>query len=431
MTASLIGFAALFVLSFIGVPLAVALLLVGTVGFAYFRGWEASSAVVGTQLTDAISSYGFSVIPLFVLMGAFIYRAGLAGDLFAAARAWLGPYRGGIAHATIGASGAFSAVSGSSVATAATISRVSLPELKRYGYRDSFACAAVAAGGTLGILIPPSVPLVLYGIITENDIAALFMAALVPGLMLALLYMLAAWLMVYFRPDMGRPAEALPMRDKARSLKKTWMVAALFLLVLGGMYSGVFTPTEAAGCGAAGALVMMAIRGCANRTQIGEALVDTMMTTGSLLLVMGAALVFNNFLTIAGLTAQLVQWIQALNVPPVGVIVGICVIYILLGCVFDSLAAMVLTVPVFTPLVVGLGYDPIWFGVIVALVVELGLITPPLGMNVFIVQRLAPGRVTIWQVFGAMTIFVAANLVAVVLLILFPPLATFLPDILN
>lgn len=430
MTAALIGFAALFALSFLGVPLAIALLFVGGVGFAWFRGAEAASAVVGSQLVDAVSGYGFSVIPLFVLMGALIHRAGLADDLFYAARAWLGHFRGGIAHATIGACGGFAAVSGSSVATAATMAKVSLPQLERFGYRKGFACGAVAAGGTLGIMIPPSVPLVVYGIITETDIAALFMAALVPGIGLALLFLLAAWIAVFVRPDLGQPAEALPYSERLRAARRTSMVVALFVVILGGMYLGVFTPTEAAGIGALGALILMALRGQATGPQITAALMDTMLTTGALLLVTGSALVFNNFLTIAGLTDQLLSWIRGLEISPLGVIAAICVIYVILGCVFDSLAAMIMTVPVFTPLVVSLGFDPVWFGIVVALVVELGLITPPLGMNVFVVKNLAGVDVGIWQIYGGVLVFVGANLLALLLVVLFPGLALFLPGLL-
>lgn len=430
MTAALIGFAALFVLSFLGVPLAIALLFVGGVGFAWFRGAEAASAVVGSQLVDAVSGYGFSVIPLFVLMGALIHRAGLADDLFYAARAWLGHFRGGIAHATIGACGGFAAVSGSSVATAATMARVSLPQLERFGYNKGFACGAVAAGGTLGIMIPPSVPLVVYGIITETDIAALFMAALVPGIGLALLFLVAAWVAVLLRPDLGQPAEALPYSERLRAARRTSMVVVLFAVILGGMYLGVFTPTEAAGIGALGALILMALRGQATGSQITAALMDTMLTTGALLLVTGSALVFNNFLTIAGLTDQLLSWIRGLEVSPLGVIAAICVIYVILGCVFDSLAAMIMTVPVFTPLVVSLGFDPVWFGIVVALVVELGLITPPLGMNVFVVKNLAGVGVSIWQIYGGVLVFVGANLLALMLVVLFPGLALFLPGLL-
>lgn len=426
MIASLIGFAALFGLAFMGLPLVVSMLLVGAVGFGIFRGFDAAVAVVGQQIVDTASSYGFSVIPLFVLMGALIHRGGLADDLFHAARAWLGHIPGGIAHATIGASAAFSAVCGSSVATAATMSRVSLPQLKRYDYEPGFACGTVAAGGTLGILIPPSIPLVIFGIMTETDIASLFMAGVIPGLLLAFLYMVVAWLLVIRRPTLGRPAPAMPLRERLAAFRRTILIGVLFLVVLVGMYMGIFTPTEAAGVGAFGALILMALRGKATFTEIKAALLETMLTTGAILAVVGAALVFNNFLTISGLTAQLIGWIEGLSVSPLAVIGAICLIYLILGCVFDSLAAMILTVPVFTPIVTNLGYDPIWFGIIVAIVVELGLITPPLGMNVFIVQNQAR-QVSVWRIFAGVAPYIGANLLLLLLLVIFPAIVLLLP----
>lgn len=428
MYSAVLGFIALFVLCFLGVPLFIGLLVVGTLGFAWYRGLDAAFSVAGTQITDAVTSYGFSVIPLFVLMGAFIHRGGLADELFDAARAWLGHIRGGIAHATIGASGAFAAVCGSSIATAATMAKVSLPQMKRYQYEDGFACGAVAAGGTLGILIPPSVPLVIYGIITETDIAALFIAGLVPGIILAILYMLAAWFMVYLKPSRAKPAERITLAQRLLSTRKTALVGLLFIFVLGGMYFGLFTPTEAAGVGAFGAFLIMILRNGFQINVICDALIDTMITTASLLIVVGSSLVFNNFLTISGLTGELIGWIDTLAISPLGIIGIICVIYVLLGCVFDSLAAMILTVPIFTPLVVGLGYDPIWFGILVVMVVELGLITPPLGMNVFIVQNLA-SNVTIWQIFRGVLPFVGVNLIAIALVALIPAIALFLPSL--
>ena len=427
MIPSLAGFASLFALCFMGVPLAIAMLLVGAIGFMLYRGSEAAMAVAAQQLVDAFTNHGLSVIPLFILMGTFIHRSGLADELFAAARAWLGHLRGGMAHATIGASGSFSAVRGSSIATAATMARVSLPQMKRYGYDDGFACGTVAAGGTLGILIPPSVPFVIFGILTETDITKLFMAGLVPGLLLAAMYMATAWLVVCLRPSFGRPAEALPLRERLATLGRTWAVLALFVAVLGGMYTGVFTPTEGAGVGALGGFLFMVMRGKAQPATVRLALLEAGRTTAALLLVTSAALVFNNFLTIAGLTNMLVAWVQQLNVSPLGVIVAICLIYVLLGCVFDSLAAMFLTVPVFFPIVVGLGLDPIWFGVVVVIVVELGLITPPVGMNVFVVKALAPD-VGMWRIFAGVMPFVLANVLCLTLVIAFPALATWLPS---
>jgi tripartite ATP-independent transporter DctM subunit len=430
MTASLAGFASLFVLCFAGVPLAIGMLIVGTVGFALYRGSEAAAAVAAQQITDAFSSHGFSVIPLFILMGTFIHRAGLADDLFAAARAWLGHLRGGMAHATIGACGGFSAVCGSSIATAATMARVSLPQMKRYGYDDGFACGTVAAGGTLGILIPPSVPFVIFGILTETDITKLFMAGVLPGILLALMYMATAWLVVYVRPSHGKPAEKLALRERLAALQRTWAVLALFLVVLGGMYLGVFTPTEGAGVGAAGAFAFMLMRGKAQISLIREALIEAGRTTAALLIVIAAAMVFNNFLTIAGLTNAMVDWVQSLNVSPLGIIFAICLIYIVLGCIFDSLAAMFLTIPVFFPIIVGLGLDPIWFGVIVVMVVELGLITPPVGMNVFIVKALVPD-VGMWRIFAGVTPFVVANVLCLLAIVLLPSISLWLPGMIK
>ncbi len=427
MIAALLGFVALFVLCFAGVPLAVGMLVVGGVGFTAYRGVDAAFGVVAQQITDAFTSHGLSVIPLFILMESFIHRAGLADELFAAARAWLGHFRGGMAHATIAACGGFSAVCGSSIATAATMARVSLPQMKRYGYDDGFACGTVAAGGTLGILIPPSVPFVIYGILTETDITKLFMAGLLPGLLLAVMYMFTAWTVVRLRPSTGQPAQKMSIGERIQALGRTWAVLALFFGVLGGMYFGVFTPTEGAGVGAAGAFLFMVMRGKARPAIVRSALIEAARTTAALLAVTAAAMVFNNFLTIAGLTNTLVAWVQSLNVSPMGVILAICLIYVVLGCIFDSLAAMFLTVPVFFPLIMSLGLDPIWFGVLVVIVVELGLITPPVGMNVFIVKALVP-EVSMWRVFAGVAPFVAANVACLGLVIAFPAIATLLPS---
>jgi tripartite ATP-independent transporter DctM subunit len=335
-----------------------------------------------------------------------------------------------MAHATIGACGGFSAVCGSSIATEATMARVSLPQMKRYGYDDGFACGTVAAGGTLGILIPPSVPFVIFGILTETDITKLFMAGVLPGILLALMYMATAWLIVYVRPSHGKPAEKLALRERLAALQRTWAVLALFLVVLGGMYLGVFTPTEGAGVGAAGAFAFMLMRGKAKIDLIRDALIEAGRTTAALLIVIAAAMVFNNFLTIAGLTNAMVAWVQSLSVPPLGVIFAICLIYIVLGCIFDSLAAMFLTIPVFFPIIVGLGLDPIWFGVIVVMVVELGLITPPVGMNVFIVKALVPD-VGMWRIFAGVMPFVVANVLCLLAIVLLPSISLWLPGMIK
>ena len=422
-----IGFAILFLLCFLGLPLAFGMLIVGTVGFAYARGWEAAVTMMSQQILDLSMSQGMAVIPLFIVMGAFIYRSGLSEDLYVAARAWVGHLRGGLAQATIGASGAFAAVCGSSVASAATMAKVTLPEMRRHGYDSGFACASVAAGGTLGILIPPSVPMVIYGILTQSDIAKLFIAGILPGLLLMVLYMVTAWGLVFVDPEKGRPAAPMRLTERLLALKNTWAVLVLFVIVLGGMYLGIFTPSEGGGVGAGGAFLFMVLRGRAQLREVKAALVDAAHTTTAILIVGCGALVFNNFLTIAGLTNYLVEWIESLAVPPLGIVAAMCLIYIVLGCVFDSLAMIFLTIPVFFPIISGLNLDPVWFGIVVVIVVELGLITPPVGINVFIVKALAPD-VSMWRVFASVMPFVVTNILCLVIVILVPQLSLWLPS---
>ena len=427
MLISLLGFAGLFALAFTGVPLGFAMVLVGTAGFMYFRGFEPGLAMASQQTVDMGMNYGLSVIPLFVLMGSFIFKSGLADDLFAAAQRWVGGLRGGLAHATVVACGGFGAVCGSSLAVAATMARVAVPELRRHGFDPAFSGAAIAAGGTLGILIPPSVPMVIYGILTETDIGKLFAAGVIPGLILMLLYMGAVWCTAILQPAKMGERVSYPWAERFRILRTVTPVIALFVLVLGGLYLGVFTPTESAGVGAFGALVFLVIRGRANWATLREALSEAALLTAVLLPVTIGASIFTNFLTIAGLTAEAGAWVKSLPVPPLGIIVAICIIYILLGCVFDGLAMIFLTVPVFFPIVTGLGFDPIWFGILLVIVVELGLITPPMGMNVFIVQGLIPG-VSSWRMFANIGVFVGAAILCLALVILWPQLALWLPS---
>ena len=426
MTASLIGFSALFVLCFLGLPLGWGMIAVGAIGLFTIRGWEAALFMTTQQILDFTMSYGLSVLPMFILMGALIHRAGLSEELFGAARAWFGHFRGGLAQSTVAASAAFGAVCGSSLATAATMAKVALPPMKRSGYDDGLACGVVAAGGTLGILIPPSVPMVIYGILTETDIAKLFIAGVLPGLVLSVAYMLAAWGQVALRPSLAQPAPALPWRARWASLQRIWGVVALFAVVLGGLYWGWFTPTEGAGIGAAGALVFLFLR--AGRLTLGhlrDALVESGLTACSIMMVGAGALVFSNFLTIAGLPSAMLEWIRALDVPPLGVIAAICLIYLVLGCVFDSLGMMFLTVPIFYPIVKELGFDLIWFGIVVVLVVEIGLMTPPVGMNIFVLKSLAPS-VPIWKMYRGALPFVVAAVGCLIVMVAFPEIALIL-----
>ncbi len=428
MLVSLVGFALLFAIAFLGVPLGFAMVLVGTLGFAWFRGLEPALAMAAQQAVDMGMNYGLSVIPLFVLMGSLVFKAGLADDLFAAAQRWVGGLRGGLAHATVVASGGFGAVCGSSLAVAATMARVAVPELRSRGFDPAFSGAAIAAGGTLGILIPPSVPMVIYGILTETDIGKLFMAGVVPGIVLMLLYMGAVWVTAWAQPHKMGERVHTPWPERWRALRGVAPVVGLFVFVLGGLYIGVFTPTESAGVGAFGGLVFLILRRRCTWATLRSALSESALLTAVLLPVTIGAGIFTNFLTIAGLTREAAQWVQSLPVPPMGIMVAICLIYILLGCVFDGLAMIFLTVPIFFPIVTGLGFDPVWFGVVLVIVVELGLITPPVGMNIFIVKGLMPD-VSSWRMFANVGVFVLAALICLAMVLMWPKLALWLPSL--
>ena len=426
MELALIGFVILFVVCFAGVPLGFSMLLVGLGGFGYLRGLGPAFSMAGQQILDISMSYGFTVLPLFILMGEFVHRANLSHELYDAGRAWLGHRRGGLAMATIAACGGFAAVCGSSLATAATMTKVAMPPMRRYGYADSLAAGSIAAGGTLGILIPPSVPLVIYGIITETDIGKLFIAGILPGILLILLFMASIYLATLIDPRSGPRAPRLPWRERWRPLGQIWGVALLFILVLGGMYFGVFTPTEGAGIGATGAFLFGLARRALPLRAVFASLVETGRTSGSIFVVTMGALVFSNFINLAGMPDALVSWIKSLDVSPLGVVLAMCLIYVILGCIFDSLAMLLLTVPIFFPIIKGLGLDPIWFGIIVIIVVEIGLITPPIGMNVFVVKAVL-GDVPMWTIFSGIYPFLIAMLVGLALIVMFPAISLFLP----
>ncbi|MGE0315408.1 MAG: TRAP transporter large permease [Lautropia sp.] len=430
MLIALLGFAALFTLALAGLPLGFTMAVVGLAGFAWYRGAEPAFAMAAQQVVDIGMSYGLTVIPLFVLMGSFIFKAGVANDLFSTAQRWLGGMRGGLAHASLGACAGFGAVCGSSLATAATMTRVAVPEMRRYGYDDAFSGATIAAGGTIGILIPPSVPMVIYGILTETDIGKLFAAGVIPGIALTLLYMAAVWLTARTRPQVVGQVTRSTWAERFLALRGLLPAGLLFTFVFGGLYLGIFTPTESAGLGAAGALGILAMRGRATLQTLREALSESVELTAVILPVTIGAGIFTNFLTMTGLTQNAATWVGSLDVSPLTVVVLMCVIYLMLGCVFDGLAMIFLTIPIFYPIIVGLGLDPVWFGVIVVIVVELGLITPPMGMNVFVVKSLLP-EVNTWRMFANIGGFVVAALACLALVIYFPAMALWLPSMMK
>jgi C4-dicarboxylate transporter, DctM subunit len=430
MLLTLAAFVALFAIVFLGLPIALGMGLVGAVGYGLVVNTHAAFAMIGQIAYDTVVTYEFSVLPLFILMGTFVARSGLSEELYDACNAFVGHRRGGLAYATVLACGGFSAVCGSSLATAGTMSRVAMPSMRRFGYADSLAAGAIAAGGTLGILIPPSVVLILYGIITENDINKLFIAGFLPGLVGIALYVAAVTFVIQLHPERGPRGERASWPERLRALSKVWGVAVLFLVVLGGIYAGWFTPTEAAGIGASGAFLFALLRRSLTLSTTIEALIETASTTATMFFILIGALIFSNFLDAARTPAMLHEWISGLHVAPLAVIGIILLIYLVLGCVLESISMMLLTVPLFYPLVTKLGYDPIWFGIIVVVAIEISLITPPIGLNVYMLNSIIPD-VTATTIFRGVAPFIAADVVRLALFVLLPGIVLFLPRLLS
>ncbi|WP_341236154.1 TRAP transporter large permease [uncultured Sulfitobacter sp.] len=443
MTAALIGFFIVIALVLVRMPIVFAMGLVGTLGFAYERGGSildgrgltAAVSMVGRQITDTAQDYGLSVIPLFILMGLFVNKGGMARELYAVSNAFLGHMRGGLAMATVAACGGFSAICGSSLATAATMSKVAMPEMRRFGYSDELSTASIAAGGTLGILIPPSVILVIYGLLTETSIGKLFMAGIIPGLMGILFYLFAVRWVVWRSPDAGPAGPRSTWAERLKALRSVWAVLLLFFLVIGGLYGAfdfepinlTFSPTEAAGMGAMGAFLIAMGRGGLSFKAIVEVLTETAVTSASLFAVLIGAAIFSNFINLAGLPEALIGLVTAYGLSPYVVMLFILLVYIVLGCVFESLSMLLLTVPIFFPLVTSLGFDPIWFGIVVVVVVEISLITPPVGLNVFILKGVV-GDVSTRTIFKGVTPFWIADIIRLILIVALPIIALFLPN---
>jgi C4-dicarboxylate transporter DctM subunit len=428
LTESLIGFAVLLVLAFLRMPLGIALGLVGVIGFGEISGYRAAISMAGRLVIDAGQSYQLSVLPMFILMGLLVERGGMAKELYRAAYVFLGHLKGGLAMSTIAACGMFSAICGSSLATAATMSRVSMPEMRRYKYHDSLATASIAAGGTLGILIPPSTILVIYGFLTETSVGKLFMAGILPGLLGILFYLGAVFFIVTKNPATGPAGERTDWKERFLAVKDVWATLGLFVFVIGGIYLGLFTPTEAAGMGAAGALLIAWLRGGLKDGGLIKVLSEASITTAKLFLVLFGALIFSNFVNRAGLPDSLMNIVSAFDVPPIGVIIIMLLIYVLLGCVFESLSMILLTVPVFAPVVESLGFDLIWFGILVVVVTEISLITPPIGLNVFVLKGVIKD-VSVSTIFKGVTPFWIADIFRLAVLALIPGIALFLPSV--
>ncbi|WP_118136340.1 TRAP transporter large permease [Oceanicella sp. SM1341] len=428
MLETLYGFLVVFGLLMLGAPIAFGMALVGFGGFALIVGVNPSLAMLGQIAYETTMSDSLSVVPLFILMGNLITRAGLSRALFDFANAFLGHHRGGLAMATVVACGGFAAVSGSSMATSATMSKVAIPSMRRFNYADSLAAGSIAAGGTLGILIPPSVILVLYGTLTSTDIGTLFVAGVLPGIVGMLFYIGAVQVATRLNPESGPRGARAGWPERLTAFSRIWGVAVLFALVMGGIYFGIFTPTEAAGIGAGGAFLFALLRGGLTLRKLYEVLVETAITSTMMFVLLIGAILFSNFINVAGLPRELSALIAGTEAPPLVILVIILAIYIALGCVLESLSMMLLTVPIFFPIIQQLGFDPVWFGIIVVIVIEISLITPPIGMNAFVLRATLPD-IPIQTIFRGLAPFILADILRLALLVLVPWVTLFLPSL--
>jgi C4-dicarboxylate transporter, DctM subunit len=424
---AVLGFVALFVLMLLRVPVGMAMGLVGVSGFAFLVNGDAALKIIGHTSMRTVTDYTFGVIPMFLLMGAFVSNSGMSRELFRAANSFVGHFRGGLGIATIAACAGFAAISGSSVATAATFATVAYPEMRRYNYPQSFATGVIAAGGTLGAMLPPSTVLAVYGIITEQDIGKLFIAGIIPGLLAASMDMLTVVVIGWLRPDFLPVAPRHSWKERLIGLRDIWAMLLLFIFVIGGLYGGLFTPTEAGGVGATGALIIGIVRGKLDGLQIRRSLLQAVRTAAAVLTVLIGALLFGYFLTVTQTPQKVTAFLTALGLGRYGVLALIMVMYIVLGCLMDSLAMIILTIPIIFPVVMQLGFDPIWFGVIIVMTVELGLIHPPVGMNVFVIKSVVQ-EVTFSTIFRGVLPFILTDLIRLVILIAFPILALWLPS---
>jgi tripartite ATP-independent transporter DctM subunit len=427
---AVLGFVALFALMLVRVPIGIAMGLVGVLGFASLTAMFPAMNLLAQSPIRVSTDWDLAVVPMFILMGSFATASGMSRELFHCSNVWLGHRRGGLAMATITACAGFSAINGSSVATAATMTQVALPEMRRARYDPGFATGAIAAGGTLGIMIPPSVMFVIYGALTENDVSKLLVAGILPGIVGTILYINAIQVMGILRPDMMPRGERHSWRERILSLKDVWATVLLFFFCIGGIFAGWFTATEAAGMGAGGAFLIGIARRRLSRQAIMGCLVESVRTTAAIFTIVIGAFLFGYFLVITQTTQNVTAWMLSLPLGPYGVLALILVMYIVLGAIMDELAMILLTIPIIYPVIVQLGFDPIWFGVIVVMVVELGMIMPPIGMNVFVISSLARD-VPLWTIYKGVTPFILSDFVRLAILVAFPWLSLVLPRMMD
>ncbi len=422
----LAGVAALLGVLFLRVPIGVALVLVGVGGYAAMDGWRKALTMLGSVPFELASAYSLSVVPLFILMGALASRAGMSRELFDAANAVFSGFRGALTHATIGACAAFGAICGSSIATAATFSKVAIPEMRRHGYDDGLAAGSVAAAGCLGILIPPSVILAIYSLVAEESLPKLFAAALFPGLLLAALYIVVVVVIGRLRPQWTPKEPAMPLLERLGASRSMWKLATLFFLAVGGIYLGWFSPTEAAAIAAfAAAVIGFATRSLTSAGLV-EALLDTVYSTAMLFFIIVGAFIFSRFIVLTRLPNELVAWVQATGLTPLWIVAAVVALYFLLGTFLEEVSTILITVPVILPLMASIGYDAVWFGIFVTVMATIGLISPPVGLTVFVIQAQNPD-IPAARIYRGTLPFLVADFVLVALLVAFPALALWLP----
>ena len=425
----IIGIIVLVVLLFTGMNVGFCMLIVGFVGFAAAVNPNAAIGVLKTVPFSTTANFNLFVIPLFILMGQFCFHSGISGDLYKACYKWLSRMKGGLSLATLGASAMFAAVTGSSAATAATMGTVCLPEMRKYNYKDTLSTGCLAAGGTLGILIPPSVGFILYGIATGNSVGAMFAAGLMPGIMLTVFYCATAIIICMIDPGAGPRGEQFSMIEKLKAFREIWAIALLFIVVIGGIFAGLFTANEGAAIGAFGAFLFLIFRKRCTWKTVKTALYDTIKTSAMIFLVIIGAYVFGRFLTITRIPMEMANGIASMNVSPYIVLILILALYTFVGCIMDSLAGLLLLVPIFYPVITDMGMNPIWFGVLMVMIMQAGQITPPVGINVFIIAGIAKD-IPLYTVFKGVLPFLAALVLAVATIILLPQIAIWLPNLL-
>jgi len=428
--AGMIGIALLVFLFLLRVPVAFAMAIVGLVGFAYLSDAESALILLAQDVYETLSNYPLSVIPMFILMGSFAFAAGISQRLYSTSYTWVGQFRGGLTIATVIACSGFAAISGSTAATAATMGKIALPEMKKYGYDDVLATGTVAAAGTLGILIPPSTVLIVYGILTEQSIGQLFIAGIVPGIILSIFFVATVILLCMRNPNLGPPGVPTSWGAKVRSLSGIIEAVILFVLAIGGLFLGWFSPTQAGAIGASGAFLIGLFRGKFDLKVILESIKDGLRTACMVLFILAGATVFGHFLAISNIPFALAEWVENLPLPPLAIMGVLVFIYFIGGFFMDSMALIVVTIPIFFPIVERLGFDPIWFGVMIVLTGEMGVISPPVGVNVFVIKGIAPD-IPLEKIFRGIIPFLVAIILVTIILFVFSDIVTFLPNLIS